>query len=124
MTELSFWKYLDSLLESSRLVIDRPKGSIHPHFPDFPYPYDYGYLEGTTSGDGEGIDVWVGSQAERLIGSVLVTVDLENMDSETKILLGCNEDETAHILQVHNDSDSSRAAVLVRRPLQDKTGDS
>ena len=56
-----FWQALDQLLARSALVIDRPKGSSHPRFPEMVYPLDYGYLENTASMDGEGVDVWVGT---------------------------------------------------------------
>jgi inorganic pyrophosphatase len=38
--------------------IDRPMGSKHPKH-KFIYPVNYGYIEGTKSGDGEEIDVYV-----------------------------------------------------------------
>ena len=28
-----FWDYLQDLVDTSQIVIDRPKGSIHPRFP-------------------------------------------------------------------------------------------
>ena len=59
--EASFWTQLDTLIRSSALVIDRPKGFSRPHAPSVVYPLDYGYLQGTASSDGEGIDVWRGS---------------------------------------------------------------
>ncbi len=49
------------LIVTNSLVIDRPKGSSHPRYPHVIYPLDYGYLENTTSSDGDGIDVWLGS---------------------------------------------------------------
>jgi len=55
-----FWDYLEKLLSESRIVIDRPKDSHHPNYPDVSYPPDDGYLEGTTSGDNALIDVWSG----------------------------------------------------------------
>ncbi len=60
----NFWHRLDELVETCPVVIDRPAGSTHPRYPDIVYPLDDGYLDGTTSGDGHGIDVWVGD-AER-----------------------------------------------------------
>lgn len=45
----------------AEIVVDRPRGSHHPDFPEFVYELDYGYLKGTTSADSEGIDVWIGS---------------------------------------------------------------
>ena len=44
-----FWSHLDRLVESCGLVIDRPKGTAHPRYPDLIYPVDYGYLDGTTA---------------------------------------------------------------------------
>ena len=48
-------KSADELVEKSKIVIDRPKGSAHPRFPDIIYQVDYGYLENTSSMDGAGI---------------------------------------------------------------------
>lgn len=38
-----FWRALDSLVDNSGIVIDRPKGTAHPKYPDFIYKVDYGY---------------------------------------------------------------------------------
>jgi inorganic pyrophosphatase len=62
-----FWSLVDQLADQHTLIIDRPKGSAHPRYPDHIYPLDYGYLEGTTAGDGDGIDVWVGSLADKRV---------------------------------------------------------
>ena len=85
----AFWTALDRLAGESRLVIDRPKGSAHPRYPDFVYPLDYGYLDGTASMDGGGIDCWVGSDPRRQIDAILCIVDLLKRDSEIKILIRC-----------------------------------
>jgi inorganic pyrophosphatase len=50
-----FWSRLDELIKSSEIVIDRPKGTPHPKYPDLIFPLDYGYLKGTSGGDGDGI---------------------------------------------------------------------
>ena len=55
-----FWSAVDKLVSEAKVIINRPKGSMHPRF-DFPYPLDYGYLENTSSMDGGEIDVWRGS---------------------------------------------------------------
>jgi inorganic pyrophosphatase len=55
-SEESFWKAVDSLVLESEIVIDRPKGSHHPRYPEIVYPVDYGYLKNTTSMDGSGSD--------------------------------------------------------------------
>ena len=66
-----FWDAIDELVNSSEIVIDRPKGSVHPRYPDFLYKVDYGYLKNTASMDGGGIDVWVGTDKERKIDAVI-----------------------------------------------------
>ena len=96
------------------LRIDRPQGTRHPRYPDWVYPLDYGYLEGTRSADGGGIDVWVGSLAEKRVAAIICTVDTVKRDSEVKILLGCTTQEMQEILDFHNDG--LQAGILVERP--------
>ncbi len=62
----SFWEAIDNLVEQSEIVIDRPKGSAHPKYPKFIYQVDYGYLKNTSSMDGAGIDVWVGTNGNKV----------------------------------------------------------
>ena len=109
-----FWAALDKLAETSQIVIDRPKGSAHPRFTQYIYPLDYGYLEGTSSMDGEGIDLWLGTDPAKKLTAILCTVDLIKRDSEIKLLLGCTEEEIQTILEFHNQSEMMRG-MLVRR---------
>lgn len=106
-----FWQTLDELLETSHVRVDRPAGSTHPRFPDFVYPNDYGYLVGTHSGDGQGIDVWIGAGPGRELTGVLVTVDAEKRDAEVKLLLGCTAQEAEVLRAAH---DQGRQAVILR----------
>ena len=108
------WAHLDTLVSSSEVVIDRPAGSTHPRFPDFAYPYDYGYLAGTSGGDGSGIDVWIGSVAGQPLVGVVLTADLEKRDAEVKLLLGCTAAEAAEIHSAHNAG--AQAGALIFRP--------
>jgi inorganic pyrophosphatase len=108
-----FWSYIDDLVATSRVVIDRPKGSRHPKITEAIYPLDYGYLEGTTGGDGDGIDVWVGSHGSARATAVGCTIDGRKRDAEIKILLGCTTDEAQVILEFLNAG--LMAAVLVHR---------
>ena len=98
----SFWDNLQRLVDGSTAIIDRPRGSSHPRYPDFIYPLDYGYLHATQSPDNGGIDLWVGSHAEHSLTGIIVTVDLAKRDSEIKILLGCSDMDIQTILAVHN----------------------
>ncbi len=108
-----FWNAVDQLVSSSEIVIDRPKGSSHPKYPDFVYRLDYGYLKDTSSMDGAGIDVWVGS-GEKRADAVMCIVDLLKKDSEIKILLGCTEEEKEIVYETHNETPFMKG-VLIRR---------
>ena len=108
-----FWRALDSLVDNSEIVIDRPKGTAHPKYPDFIYKVDYGYLKNTSSMDGAGIDVWIGS-GEKKIDAIMCIVDLMKRDSEIKILIGCTEEEKQIVYQTHNETEYMKG-VLIRR---------
>lgn len=109
----AFWLRLDELADACKVIIDRPKGSVHPRYPSFVYPFDYGYLENTLSGDGDGIDVWVGSLPGKRATGIICTVDMEKRDSEMKILLGCTPQEASEILDIH--SEGSQSAIWIKR---------
>ncbi|MBN2388601.1 MAG: hypothetical protein JXB85_16410 [Anaerolineales bacterium] len=111
-----FWSCLDQLLAAHEVVIDRPVGTAHPRYPEVIYPLDYGFLEGTTAGDGGGIDVWCGASGERLLVAVILTVDLHKRDTEIKLALGCDNAELQTILDFHGGN--SMGATLMRRPLE------
>lgn len=111
----TFWDFLDELVASCNVVIDRPKGSQHPRWADLIYPLDYGYLEGTKAPDGSGIDVWVGSIVSREAQAVLIAVDLYKRDAEFDILLGCTPEEQQTILEFSNQG-SMRVQILPRQP--------
>ena len=108
-----FWKALDELVNNSDIIIDRPKGTAHPKYPDFIYKVDYGYLKETSSMDGTGIDVWVGS-GEKKINAIMCIVDLNKKDSEIKILIGCTEEEKEMVYETHNETPFMKG-VLIRR---------
>jgi inorganic pyrophosphatase len=111
----SFWTYLDMLLQSAELVIDRPRGSSHPRYPSLVYPLDYGYLKGTSGGDGNELDVWRGTSTEAKLDAVVCTVDLLKRDVEVKLLVGCTEEEKTTICDFHNDGEYMAATLLKRR---------
>ena len=108
-----FWKALDELVSNSEIVIDRPRGSANPRFPNFIYKVDYGYLKNTSSMDGAGIDVWIGS-GDKKIDAIMCIVDLMKRDSEIKILVGCTEEEKLDIYKTHNETQYMKG-VLIRR---------
>lgn len=98
----NFWQSLDELLVQSKIIIDRPKGSVHPRYTQIVYELDYGYLDGTKSLDNEEIDVWLGTNAEQKLDAIVCTVDLVKRDSEIKLLIGCTPAEKLYIKSFYN----------------------
>lgn len=113
MSSEPFWQKLDSLVVSSEIAIDRPRGTTHPRYPEFIYPLDYGYLKETSSGDRGGIDLWRGSLPGQQVTGVVVTIDLYKHDSEIKILLDCTREEMVMIAEIHNQGE--QAEMLIER---------
>lgn len=107
---------MSQLVASRSIVIDRPKGSRHLHYPDMIYPLDYGYLSNTTSTDGHELDVWVGTQGGRQVSGVICTVDLGKGDSEIKVCMDCTDADMQTILRFLNDN--SLGCLLVKPHLQ------
>lgn len=109
-----FWNAIDKLLEESEIVIDRPKGSVHPRYPGFLYKVDYGYLKDTSSMDGGGIDIWKGTALEQKADAIICIVDLLKRDSEIKILIGCTEEEKKVIYKTHNETEYMKGIMIQR----------
>jgi inorganic pyrophosphatase len=107
----TFWDRLDELIKSSEIVLDRPNRITVP-------PIDYGYLSGTSGGDGDEIDVWKGSLQQTEVDAIVCTVDLGKRDAEVKVLIGCSDDEKKAICEFHT-SDRT-AALLVQRSAPSK----
>lgn len=99
---IEFWLYLDHLAAECPIEVDRPKGSSHPRFPEMIYPLDYGFLAGSTTVDGGGVDCWRGTQIEPKVVGAVLSVDLLKRDAEIKLLLGCDEGEIQLILNFMN----------------------
>ena len=108
-----FWSRLDQLIKSSEMVIDRPKGTAHPGYPDLVFPLDYGYLKGTTGGDGHEIDVWLGTAAHHRLTAIACTVDILKKDAEIKLIIGCTEAEIAIIRDFYNNEYMSD--IIIKR---------
>ena len=109
-----FWDMLDRLFDKYDIEIDRPKGSAHPKYSDYIYPLDYGFLRGTVSSDGAGIDVWMGSSSEKRTCAIISSVDFIKGDSEIKILYACTDDEIEMIYKDHNRSDGMKGILTSR----------
>jgi len=115
--ETAFWNELEALLVSKRLMIDRPKGRPHPRYPDVIYPLDYGYLDETTSGDGAGIDVWLGTIGDKSLTGIICTFDRIKQDAEIKLLVGCSENDVSTIIHFHQ---GGMQTLYIPRPKETK----
>lgn len=109
-----FWQKLDTLYLSSKLVIDRPKGTCHYKYSNLIYPVDYGYLNDTTGSEQTPIDVFKGSEKSSLVQSVAISADILKKDCEVKLLIGCTEEEELEILEFLNQTEFQKA-ILLRR---------
>ena len=114
MMEGSFWEHLDRIVAESRIIVDNPRGTPDGDSSSFVYPVDYGYLEDTSSMDGVGIDVFVGSDPGQMVDAIVCTVDLLKRDSEIKVLIGCTEEEKQAIRCLYETFPPMRG-ILVRR---------
>ena len=108
-----FWRSLTQLVITNSIIVDRPKGSSHPWYPTVIYPLDYGYLENTTSSDGGGIDVWVGSlntvmdkNGTKTLTGILCTFDTLKRDAEIKLLIECSAEDIQVIRDFHKEKDT------------------
>jgi inorganic pyrophosphatase len=71
------------------IEVDRPLGSVHPLHPDVFYTVNYGFIPGTTSGDGIPTDVYVLGIDEPVAsadGVVIAMVERED-DAEDKLVV-------------------------------------
>ena len=98
----SYWKALQTALKDNQINIDRLRGRQHPRTPTLIYPLDYGYLKNTSSGDGEGIDVWIGTLGTRKLTGILCTFDTVKRDAEIKLLAGCSAQDVQTILNFND----------------------
>jgi inorganic pyrophosphatase len=110
----TFWERLKTILNESVMVIDRPKGSTHPKYPKIVFPLDYGYLKNTSGGDGNEIDVWVGSLENKTLNAIACTVDILKRDTEIKLLVGCSDHEIEAIKKFYT-SEYMSAIILKNR---------
>ncbi len=108
--DTSFWQAMSNLLVTHPIILDRPRGSSHPRYPDVIYPLDYGYLENTSASDGGGIDVWCGSlntvmnkNTPKTLTGILCTFDTLKRDAEIKLLVGYTEEDIRTIELFHKE---------------------
>ena len=111
---MDFWERLDSIIASGEVIIDRPKGSVHPRHPAIVYPLDYGYIKDVKGGDGNELDVWLDSMPDKQLVAVVCTVDTMKNDAEVKLLIGCTDEEIDIVNEFHN-SNLYMSGIVIRR---------
>ena len=105
----SLIKYTQYIGKKVDVIIDRPLGSSHPHYPESIYPLNYGYIPNTVSGDGKEIDCFILGEYKALKEFkgkciavihrlddnedklVVTSVDKDFTDSEIKVLTDFQE---------------------------------
>lgn len=101
---MDFFDAVDELLRHGAIRIDRPAGTAHPRYRDVIYPLDYGFVDGTTAGDGGGIDVFRGSLAGAGCVAVATIIDTGKRDAELKLLVDCSGSEVDTVLEFLRDA--------------------
>jgi inorganic pyrophosphatase len=109
-----FWSRLEALVKENKIVIDRPKGSTHPRYPENIYPIDYGFVQNTQSQDKAGVDIWIGSHDRGEINGIVCTLDELKGDFEIKIISGCTDEEIKLVLDFHHFG--SQSGILIKKP--------
>lgn len=111
------WRGWERLIEAHGYEIERPYRSAHPAFPEIIYPIDYGFIRETTSGDGDEVDLFVGTAAAGLVG-LIATVDHRRGDREMKLLYRCTPEEVYLVNGFINfDRTLMEGTLVLRRPM-------
>ncbi|MDR0617372.1 MAG: hypothetical protein LBG23_01115 [Endomicrobium sp.] len=108
-----FFETLEQWIEQNGISIDRSKGTSHPRFPNLIYPIDYGYINGTKSQDGSGIDLVKGDGETLKIVGIICTLDPIKKDSEVKVLFNCTEENIKTAMMMFNNH--IMKGILLRR---------
>lgn len=113
------WPAWAGLIDEYGISIDRPRGSRHPVHPSIIYPIDYGYVKGTLGTDGHEVDVFVGSAATGLVGT-MITLDHRKGDTEFKLIYACTPEEIYLVNGFINfDRSLMEGALVLRWPMDE-----
>lgn len=113
------WEAWETLISNNGTTIDRPRGSMHPVFPEIIYPIDYGYVNETLSTDGAEIDIFLGTATNKLV-AVIFTADFRKGDREAKLIYNCTPPEIYLINGFINfDPALMHGQLLMRHPLHE-----
>lgn len=107
-----FWQKIDTIYLSSEVIIDKPKGFVHPLYANLVYPVDYGYLSDTIAAN-DGICVYQGTASTGL-KHIIISADILKKDVEVKLLVDCSDDEVKEILFFLNQTDLQKSVLISR----------
>lgn len=110
--ERSFWELLEEKIEKNGIIIDRERGTARKRFGGIRYPTDYGFIPGTTTSDGGGVDLFIGSDKGKKIVGLFCTFDELKKDAEIKLLYACTP---AEIEAISIFLDTPHHAIFVSR---------
>ena len=111
-SKMNYWIALEELIKNEGYTIDRKKGTKHPKYEGFIYKVDYGFIQNSTSMDGSGIDVFVGTLQEDVINGIFCTIDKMKNDSEIKVVYKCTTEEIKEIDNMLNESKYMKAMYI------------
>ena len=110
-----FWQKIDTLVFSSKFVIQKKKGEPHPVYKNLIYPVDYGkYIDLAADSNEGGISVFRGSQKNSMVTTAVVSADILQKKLDVMLLVRCSKEEEDQILRFLNQTDSMKT-VLIRR---------
>lgn len=109
-----FWQKLDTILLSSSIVLDYPKGSHHPVFTALTYPVDFAHLEDAFDDkSGKRISIYRGSGPHKVVG-IVISADVLEKECFVTVLVGCSEEERHDVLEFMNQMDCQKCIYVTR----------
>ena len=83
---MEYLLHSDNLGRTVTVTVDRPYGSLHPHYPDTEYPCNYGYVEDVLAADGEFQDAYIIGVYEPVetFTGVVIAIIYRRDDAESK----------------------------------------
>lgn len=76
-----------------KVIVDRPKGSCHPEWPELLYPINYGFVKNTMALDGEEIDAYilgVNEPINEFTGKVVAIIHRMDDVEDKLVVAPCN----------------------------------
>lgn len=109
-----FWQKLDTILLSSSIVIDFPKGTHHPVFTALTYPVDFAHLEDAFENtNSRRLSVYRGSGEHKVVG-IVISADVLEKECFVTVLVGCDEKERHDVLEFMNQMECQKCIYVTR----------